>query len=45
MKKSIAVLILVAMVAMLSSCSFYTCPTYAKGEKSQPAKKTNAQKI
>jgi flagellar basal body-associated protein FliL len=45
MKKSIAVLIVVAMVAMLSSCSFYSCPTYAKGGKSQPVKKQNQQRI
>jgi hypothetical protein len=36
MKKSITFLVLAALTAMVSSCSVYSCPTYAKNAKEQP---------
>lgn len=35
MRKSIAVLILGVLAVAASSCSVYTCPTYAKSVKPQ----------
>jgi hypothetical protein len=39
MKKSVAVLILVVLV-MISACSTYTCPTYAKAPFHKVQKET-----
>jgi hypothetical protein len=40
MKKSMVVLILAVVTVLASSCSFYSCPTYSKTVKQQPAKET-----
>lgn len=40
MKKSMMALILAVFAVTLSSCSVYTCPTYAKaGKQQQPSEK------
>jgi hypothetical protein len=40
MKKSMAVLILAALTVIVSSCSFYSCPTYSKAVKEKPSKES-----
>jgi hypothetical protein len=40
MKKSMVVLILAVLAGIVSSCSIYSCPTYSKKVKAQPAQES-----
>jgi hypothetical protein len=39
MKNSIVILILAALTVSISSCSYYSCATYAKGNPKQSSQK------
>jgi hypothetical protein len=40
MKKKIVVLLMAVVSLAMSSCSFYSCPTYSKVVKDEPGHKT-----